>query len=369
MTGVADELPEARRGRLLAALREHGTLRTADLSRMLNVTPVTIRRDVAQLEDQGKLRRTHGGVIWTEGGSATTLGDQASPAGSVPATAAAIGMLVPSLDYYWPEVIRGAEEEARANGLRLVLRGSSYDSDEDIDQIRHLVEGPRVSGLLMAPNLGAPRLREMLGWLTSLGIPSVLIERQARIPGLEQPMESVVSDHAAGAAAAVRHLVGLGHRSVGLVIGRNSPTGPYVRRGWLETLAELGLDPGATVDELLDRYAPDFEARTADVLDQCRDRRVTALLVHADSEAIAIVQQCHREGLSVPGDLSIVAYDDELAELFTPALTAVRPPRGSVGKAALSLVASRLHDPNRPFHRVTISPRLHVRETTAPPRA
>lgn len=364
MTGAADELPESRRGRLLAALRERRTLRTAELSSMLNVTPVTIRRDVAQLEAEGKLRRIHGGVTWANEGptSAVILPSAAPPTTSV-------GMLVPSLDYYWPEVVRGAEEEARANGLRLVLRGSSYDSDEDIDQIRHLVEGPRVSGLLMAPNLGAPRLREMLSWLTRLELPAVLIERQARIPGLEQPMECVVSDHAAGAAAAVRHLVGLGHRSVGLVIGRNSPTGPYVRTGWLETLAELGLDPAATVDEKLDRYAPDFEASTQNVLDQCRDRGVTALLVHADSEAIAIVQQCHREGLSVPDDLSIVAYDDELAELYSPALTAVRPPRGSVGKAALGLVAARLSDPYRPFHRVTISPRLYLRETTAPPRS
>ena len=65
-------------------------------------------------------------------------------------------------------------------------------------------------------------------------------------------------------------------------------------------------------------------------------------------------------GISVPGDLSVIAYDDEVAELFTPALTAVSPPRAAVGAAAVDLVI-------RPVHRVTLNPTLKVRGSTAPP--
>jgi DNA-binding LacI/PurR family transcriptional regulator len=106
-----------------------------------------------------------------------------------------------------------------------------------------------------------------------------------------------------------------------------------------------------------------------DVLDQCLATGTTALLVHADAEAITLIQRCEERHLSVPGGLSIVAYDDEVAGLFSPPLTAVRPPRRSIGRAAVRLVADRLSDPDRPAHRIVISPSLRVRSSTAEPHA
>jgi DNA-binding LacI/PurR family transcriptional regulator len=65
----------------------------------------------------------------------------------------------------------------------------------------------------------------------------------------------------------------------------------------------------------------------------------------------------------------VVAYDDEFAGLFTPALTAVAPPRAAIGRTAVELLLQRLADPARPVHRVTVSPSLNVRASTAPPAA
>ena len=69
----------------------------------------------------------------------------------------------------------------------------------------------------------------------------------SRMAEIIAAVESVVSDHALGAALAVRHLASLGHRKVGLVVSRQSPTSPHVRRGWLEAAAECGFrgDVGA----------------------------------------------------------------------------------------------------------------------------
>ena len=83
---------------------------------------------------------------------------------------------------------------------------------------------------------------------------------------------------------------------------------------------------------------------------------------------MALVQRCEERHLTVPGDLSVVAYDDEVAGLFSPALTAVRPPRLSIGRAAVDLLAARFVDPGRPTHRVVISPSLRLRESSAAPR-
>ena len=369
MTRTDDRGPLAvtRRAQLLDALQQQGTVRVSELTELLGVTAVTVRRDIAQLADDGLLQRVHGGA---------TLPDDAEPgeAGTAPTddlTAAptdSVGMLVPSLDYYWPGVIRGAEEEASRHHLRMVVRGSSYEADDTISQLERMVEQSGVAGLVLAPNMEAAHTAEALKWLSTTGTPVVLVERQAVIGGLQAVVESVVSDHALGGAMAVRHLASLGHRRVGLVLSHHSPTGPYVRRGWAEALDELGERPDSTVDlQVTAPHSPETSSELDVVVERTLSTGTTALLVHADAEAIALVQRLEARGISVPGDISVVAYDDEIAGLFSPRLTAVRPPRRSLGRAAVGLVAARLADPGRPAHRVIISPSLRVRESCAPP--
>jgi DNA-binding LacI/PurR family transcriptional regulator len=142
-----------------------------------------------------------------------------------------------------------------------------------------------------------------------------------------------------------------------------------VRRGWVEAATECGLDLDSTVDmDVPDASEANYDSILDEVLDRTLATGTTSLLVHADAQAIALVQHCEERHLTVPGDLSIVAYDDQVAGLFSPPLTAVRPPRRSIGRAAIRLVADRLADPSLPAHRITISPSLRVRGSTAPPR-
>ncbi|BCY07101.1 substrate-binding domain-containing protein [Actinoplanes sp. L3-i22] len=350
-------LPETRRARLLEALRRDGVLRISDLTETLGAAAVTIRRDIAQLAAEGLVRRVHGGV---------TLPGSTTPPDLEPEITS-LGMLVPSLDYYYPAVARGAEEAARELEMRIVLRGSSYETEDDRPQLIRLVD-QGVDALIVAPRMDVPTAGRTIDWLAGTGLPVVLMERTAATGPFHVALESVVTDHALGAAMAVRHLVDLGHRRVGVVLAEHSPTRPHVHRGWLEAVTELGLDPAATVDaEVPDAKSPECAAALDQVLDRCRATGTTAVLVHADPEAIALVQRCEERRIAVPGQLSVVAYDDEVAGLFSPALTAVRPPRRSIGRAAVRLVADRLADPDRPAHRMVISPSLRVRDSTAAP--
>ncbi|RYV52110.1 substrate-binding domain-containing protein [Pengzhenrongella frigida] len=362
-------LPVTRRAQLLEALQRGGTVRVSELTDILGVTPVTVRRDIAQLASEGLVRRVHGGAtLITPGEEAADVGPGAALS-TVPLGLRSVGVFVPSLDYYWPEVLRGAEEEARIHGLRIVLGGSSYETDDDRPQLARLIEQSGVDGLVIAPRMEATTAPEMIAWLASTGVPVVLVERSATVGPHHAAMESVVSDHALGAAMAVRHLASLGHRKIGLVLSRQSPTGPHLHRGWLEAAVECGFEAADTVDARVPSpRSPEWDATLDGILDECVRTGTTALLVHADAEAMAIVQRCETRGLSVPGDLSVVAYDDEVAGLFSPALTAVRPPRQSIGRAAVQLLAARLAEPQRPTHRVVISPSLSVRDSSAPPR-
>ena len=107
------------------------------------------------------------------------------------------------------------------------------------------------------------------------------------------------------------------------------------------------------------------------VLRLCRDTDTTALLIHSDTQAVAFVQHCVDRGLDVPRDMAVVGYDDEVAYLAEPAISAVRPPKQYVGRVAVRLITRRLSEgAKRPVHRVQLNPDLIVRDSSlGAPRA
>jgi DNA-binding LacI/PurR family transcriptional regulator len=276
-------------------------------------------------------------------------------------------MVVPSLDYYWPDIIRSARAAAGAVAARIVLRGASYEATDERQQLLRLVEDDGLDGLLVAPTTTGSEGEALVRWLHDLGTPVVLLERTAVVGQSRATMESVVSDHALGAEMAVRHLADLGHQRVGLMTTLSSPTSPHIRLGWHDACERLGLPVGDEVPDVdaVDHRQPMWPKYMDDLLSSCEATGTTALLVHSDQEAISLVGHARERGLSVPDDLSIVTYDDEVASLADPPLTAVHPPREAIGSAAVRLLAERVRDPDRPAHRVVVVPRLVLRESTA----
>lgn len=363
----------ARRAAALEIVRQQGTVRVTDLARRLGASPVTVRRDLAVLADEGRVRRVHGGAVHIGDAPRDVTARRhdarrARPGTLGPRPTGAVGMLVPSLEYYWPGVVRGAEDEARQRGVRIFLRGSSYEVEDERPALVRLVGLPALRGLLAAPATASPHAEDTLAWLAQAPVPVVLVEREGAPGPSGAPMESVRTDHRLGAATGVQHLLDLGHRRVGLVRNRRSPTSPAVRAGWVRALGAAGLPAPEQVDlEVGDPYGRGTSAELDVVVEMFLRHGVTAALVHADADAIALVQRAEEHGVRVPTDLSVVAYDDEVAALAHPALTAVRPPRRTVGRTALELLARRLADPGRPVHRVLVTPTLQIRDSTTPP--
>lgn len=362
-------LPEERRRLILAHLEHNGASRVVDLAALLGVTPITIRRDLRLLADEGSIRRVHGGVTRKNDGAPRIENPAQTTNLDGQDESVVVGMVVPSLEYYWPSVARGAKERATSRGLNVVLRESAYQSPgSDEAQVRHLVEQVGAQGLLLTVTLQDPSTQATLEWVRERGIPVVLVERHVD-PLSDAPFESVTSDHRAGAVLAVKTLVEMGHTRIGMICPADSPTSPHLQVGWDEACLSRGLEPEHTLNETIDNATPHVLTEELNrILDLLIERDITAVMVHADPEANMMVQVAQNRGLSVPGDLSIIAYDDAIASLLTPALTAIRPPRHTIGGAAVDLMAERLAEPGRPVHRVTLSPRLTIRDSTAPPR-
>ncbi|MEV7094948.1 substrate-binding domain-containing protein [Amycolatopsis sp. NPDC051045] len=351
---------------ILSLVREHGAIRLAELVDRLGVTAVTVRRDVTELADRGLLTRVHGGVTLTRprGGQPETGRAGASAVFGPAVPGALVGMVAPSVEYYWPPVIQGAQSTVAAAGGRLVLRASSYDAAEDRRQVTTLLERG-VQTLLVAPATSGRGALDLLRWLGSLSVPVVLVER---LPPPELPtlaLDAATTAHALGAGLAVRHLVSLGHRAVGLVTSRSSPTSRALRTGWRATIESLGLDAATALDLDVPVYgSPGWAAEYDALLDRCGRAGVGALLVHSDREAIGLIQRARDGGIAVPGELAVVSYDDEVAAASDPPLTAVCPQKHRLGAVAAELALARLADTTeRPVHRLQLWPTLVVRES------
>ena len=349
-----------RRERLMEELRAHGSVTVRGLAAELGVSELTIRRDVNLLADEGLVSRVHGGA------TLPSPLDRSASLARPQANRYSIGMMVPSLDYYWPQVISGARAEAEVQQARIVVRGSSYDAADNRRQVQALLDTQNIDGLIVAPDMTGEAGHELLRWLNGLPIPVILAERRspAEIPA--HRLEWVATDHAFGAGMATRHLWQEGHRKIGCMTDSNSPTSSHVVRGWRQAIAALRIPLEESISEdSAGVVAGDRAAHFDRVLELCRETGTTAMLVHSDTQAVAFVQHCVDRGVDVPGRMAVVGYDDEVAYLAEPAISAVRPPKQYVGRVAVQLVTARLAEGRkRPVHRIQLNPDLIVRESS-----
>ncbi|HEY4314779.1 MAG TPA: substrate-binding domain-containing protein, partial [Actinomycetes bacterium] len=327
-----------------------GVVRVVDLVAALGVSDVTVRRDLDALARSGQLHKVRGGATApaTSGASAAT---------------AHIGVLVPTATDYFRRIVDGIQSALTSQGARLTLSVSDYRPERERALVDNLVQAG-ADGLLLVPTIDDDQQ-----WLHELPVPTVLVEREMDDDHLGTT-SSVRTAHEQGAAAAVEHLHGLGHSRIALITRGDSQAAELIRRGWERAVARLGLDAGGPV--ILGKDVGSWprwsDADVDTVVRQLRDAEVTALLCHNDENAMTIVQHARGHGWPVPDQLSVVAYEDEVARLGDPPLTAVSPPKEEVGRLAARTLLELIGEPGAARH-IRIEPKIVVRASTArPPR-
>ncbi|MCX5401174.1 substrate-binding domain-containing protein [Streptomyces sp. NBC_00102] len=371
---------ELRRQRILAVVRSRGAVKVTALAEELDVSVVTVRRDVEELARTGRLRRGHGVA------RSTALAQDPAPAPAAPRLDAAgeggpVALVVPERHSYLYETLHGARSVLDEHGIRVALHIAPQARGTERPLVEQALAGG-ARGLLIAPRWRSAAWEESDSeWLADVGVPTVLMERRPRPGSALHALDSVCSDHWYGVHLAVDHLVSLGHRRIVLAARNDSPTARSIRAAFAEIAAArpevedwhvvlsspdavasdgwYGADDGEG-----DGKAGEVTGAAVDLAAVLRERRATGAVLHGDVDALMLVQRLSESGVRVPEDCSVVAYDDVVAALGTTPLTAVSPPKAEIGRAAAELMLYRLGGSagaEGPVRRTELLPELKVR--------
>jgi DNA-binding LacI/PurR family transcriptional regulator len=259
-------------------------------------------------------------------------------------------------DPFFPSFIAGVEQELAGHDYALLLQVVP-DQQREHDSYRRLAHGGRVDGVFVTDLLvDDPRI----ALLAEIGVPAVVVG-----PALGGGFFPAVGvDDKPGVAAAVQHLIDLGHTRIAHVAGPAAYVhGTSRKQAWAKTLAAAGLPEGPCVET--DFSAESGAAATRTLLDLAEPP--TAVVYANDVMAMAGLAVAHARGVDVPGGLSVIGYEDtELAAHVQPPLTSVATDVVAWGAAAARRLLE-LVDGREATEPDLEPPRLVVRASTGTP--
>jgi LacI family transcriptional regulator len=264
---------------------------------------------------------------------------------------------------FFHEVLVGVQETAGAQGFDLLLfsaisPGNGYGTHSYVKRCRH----HNVDGVVL---MGVDHNDEEVRRLTASTIPcvGVDVELEGRHTGY------VTSDNVAGGELAVAHLAAQGHRRIAVIHGPVDTLAGLDRlKGYRQGLGAAGL---AYRDEYVrdgDFYVESGHRAAASLL--ALPEPPTAIVAASDLMAVGALRAATEAGLAVPGDLSVVGFDDILlAAHLQPGLTTLRQDKAGLGAAAARALMQRIDATGTAPVATTLPVELVARGTTAPPPA
>ncbi|WP_049562564.1 LacI family DNA-binding transcriptional regulator [Nonomuraea sp. SBT364] len=250
--------------------------------------------------------------------------------------------------------IYGIEQAARTAGYFVsIVSLKSIDAASVRDAIDYLTEQGVDGVVVVAPQHSASQALESL----PTGTPAVAVEATHRA---DIPVVRI--DQAEGARMATRHLLGLGHETVWHVSG---PAGWLETEGRLQGWREALEAAGRPVPEpLAGDWSPraGYEAgRSLAAMDG-----VTAVFAANDQMALGVLRALSEEGVKVPGQISVVGFDDiPESAFFSPPLTTVRQDFDVVGRHCIEMLLRQIDAEPGPAERLIVPPGFVVRSSTA----
>ncbi|MFI0895629.1 LacI family DNA-binding transcriptional regulator [Streptomyces sp. NPDC020983] len=272
-----------------------------------------------------------------------------------------IHLVFHEFDSAWAmEIIRGVEEAVATAGVELVLTqlgGVHRPQDTWLD----LIVGRRPLGVLLVQCGLAEAQQEKL---RRQRVPFVAVDTDSATPA---SVPTVGSNNWNGGLVAARHLLDLGHRRIAVIAG---PEELLCSRARIAGFSSAHDEAGLAMDTALVRHGNfylDAGYQHGMELLQLPDPP-TAIFAGSDAQAMGVLRAARRLGLRLPGDLSVVGYDNlPVAAWMEPALTTVHQPLHDMAGTATRMLLDLAAGADVPTKRIDLGTELVVRESTAPP--
>lgn len=327
----------------LSDIAQHAKVSEATVSRVLNDKPgvaeatrhaVLTALDLLGYDRPSRLRRKSAGLV---------------------------GLVTPELtNPIFPAFAQVIETALARHGYTPVLCTQTAGGMHEDDYVRMLLERG-VAGIIYVSGLHADTLADPNRYiaLRERGLPIVLVNGYAE--GIDAPFIS--NDDVASMALALSHLVNLGHANIGLAVGPDRFV-PVVRKivGFRHSMREmLGR---SDVEDLIERTL--FTVEGGEVAaTRLIAKGATAIVCGSDLMALGAIRAARGMGLSVPGDISVVGYDDSPLIAFTdPPLTTVRQSVQAMSEAAVRALLDEIAGEPAPRAEYIFRPDLVVRGST-----
>jgi DNA-binding LacI/PurR family transcriptional regulator len=280
-----------------------------------------------------------------------------------------VGVLAPDLsEGYFTSVMSGVVEQLTAAHYFYFTACHDWKK-ELIEQYPRMLVERAVDGFLLL-NTPAEDIE--------VPVPVVAISAHSAV----ENVTNIILDHHAAVELAVKHLFELGHRKIAFMRGpRAIPDSEYRWAGILEVAREIGLkiDPahviridtaGWSMKAGIHPMAPEIGYKPMKALLE-KSHDFTAIFCFNDISAIGAIRALKDAGCSVPGDVSVVGFDDiQSAAYYTPSLTTVRQPLMEMGRRGAEVLLDRIANREKEYpSEIVMAPDLIVRESTGPAKS
>ncbi|MBW7881486.1 MAG: LacI family DNA-binding transcriptional regulator [Caldilineaceae bacterium] len=258
---------------------------------------------------------------------------------------------------------RGVQDTLERERYITIIVNTDGDPVKELEVLREIYRRG-VDGFIIAPPQrgDATAHNNYIINLMKEGLPVVTIGNWLK----EAKVDYVTSRAQDGAAAAVDHLVELGHRDIAFIGGyytRGVAVGRWL--GYQEALLKHGVALQQAYMVETDVSTQGGQAAMERLL--ALPNRPSAVLTVNDLVALGAINSCRRHGIEVPRGISIVGFDDiPFAALSIPPLTTVAQPAYELGARAAELVLRRMREPTAPSVQAVLNCQLVIRQTTAP---
>jgi LacI family transcriptional regulator len=273
-----------------------------------------------------------------------------------------IGITIPDMkNPHMQEILCGAAHAAQACDYNLLLFSTDLKPENEILSLRELASR-RIDGLIILPTFVNVLQKEFEVFSEKRSPIVITGNYYNEICGLD----CVIPSHDIGAAQMMKHLISLGHKDIGFILGvSRKPLASERLTAYYQSLKSQGweINPEHII-ETSTTYMHGFQAAQQLLL---LDPRPTAILCINDLLAVGAMYAIHQQGLHIPEDISIAGFDNiEISSFIHPPLTTVDVNARTIGEKSLKLVLDRIENPEKQYEQIRIPAQLIIRSSTGP---